>query len=189
MKLDFSIFMIEEKEKERVNMSRRKRVQIDRDIEVVVVNFTSGVFFYEDPKTHNRYRMNEFGDEEYMTIDELTTMRNRHRAFLENMWIVIVDVLDDRYTVEDVVEFLRLESAYSNGLEADKVDQFIMQSEPGVFNRIAKHADTGLAKRIGERALELFRNGRLEDINKVYTISKITGNDNLIEDLQSDGEI
>lgn len=159
---------------------RRRRVQIDRDVEVVIVNFTSGTFFYKDPKTHNRYRMNNFGDEEYITIDELMTMKNRHRAYLENMWIVIVDVLDDRYTVEDVMSFLRLENACA--LEVERVDEFIYDATGDLFERVVSHTGTAFSKRVCERTLTLYREGSLRDMNKVYTIAKLTDNMEMLED-------
>lgn len=174
--------VVEKKERVKKPM-RKKRIQIDRDTEVVITNLTSGTFIYVDPKTQNRYVLPNFGDEDYITIDELLTMRNRNRTFLENMWVAIVDVLDDEYTVDDVIKFLRLETAYSDGFEAHSIDEFIKTSTMEQFEKVVSHTSTGLVKRISERAVELFRNKEYQDRNKMSIIERYLDNNDLINDI------
>lgn len=164
---------------------RNKRLRLDKDLEVVVVNLTSGTFVYNDEKTLSRYVLTGFGDETTMTIEELQNMKSRRRAFLENMWIVIVDVLDNNYNVEDVIKYLRLENAYNYGIEAEYVDKFIIESDPNKFEIFIGNTDTAISKRICERAIQLYRNEDLRDKNKMYMIADALKNKDLIEDLDN----
>ena len=164
---------------------RNKRLRLDKDLEVVVVNLTSGTFVYNDEKTLSRYVLTGFGDETTMTIEELQNMKSRRRAFLENMWIVIVDVLDNDYNVEDVIKYLRLENAYNYGIEAEYVDKFIIESDPNKFETFIGNTDTAISKRICERAIQLYRSEDLRDKNKMYMIADALKNKDLIEDLDN----
>lgn len=83
--------------------SPRKRVKIDRDLEVAFMNNTNGGFFYKCPKTQNIYDMQEYGDIDYITVDELLTMRNSYRKILNDLWILLIDVNSDEVSIEDVL--------------------------------------------------------------------------------------
>jgi hypothetical protein len=84
-------------------VQRRRRVTVDRDVEVVIVSNCLGSFFYENPRMSMVIDLQHIDDEEYITVGDLRTILNSNRKILEGFDILITEVLDDRYTLDDVL--------------------------------------------------------------------------------------
>lgn len=159
----------------------RKKVMINRDVEVAFMNNTSGSFFYKCPKTQNIYDMYEYGDIDYITIDELLTMRNSHRAILNNLWILVIDVNDEDIEIGDVWKYLGIEKLYDDVIKPDEIDDFIIKSKDNKFQDALEKMNKVLAKKVIERAVVLYREEKLNSISKVNILKEFTGKDELFE--------
>lgn len=159
----------------------RKRVAIDRNLQVLFMNNNEGGFFYRCPKTHNIYDMSEYGDVDYITIDELVTMRNTHRRILNELWILLIDIDSDEVSIEDVWEYLGLEHLYNDVVKPTEIDEFILRSRDDKFEANLNKMHEVLATKVVERAVVLYKQGKLNSIRKINAIKDFTGKEDLFD--------
>lgn len=161
--------------------SSRRRVQIPKDIECVVMSLCNGELVYRDRRTTRLFEFPELGDSEIMTIEELTTMKNLARKFFKNSYITVVDVLDDEYTLEDVYNYLQIKTE-TEILSAEDMDDIILDMNIDDFRTILRNRkEGGLRQRIVERAIKLYENSEFNDYSKMRVIKEVTGLDYLFE--------
>ena len=167
--------------KETKKASSRRRVQIPKDIECVVMSLCNGELVYRDRRTTRLFEFPELGDSEIMTIEELTTMKNLARKFFKNSYITVVDVLDDEYTLEDVYNYLQIKTE-TEILSAEDMDDIILDMNIDDFRTILRNRkEGGLRQRIVERAIKLYENSEFNDYSKMRVIKEVTGLDYLFE--------
>lgn len=157
------------------------RKQVTRDIEVAIMNNTHGGFIYIDPKTFSRHEMSGYGDIDYITVGELLNMKNSQRAIIDNFWIIIIEVLSDDIELEDVIRYLNLDDLYKNVLSKNEMDMLITKSTAANFKKTFETIYKGMADRIVERALELFKEGKFNDWSKFEVIKSYTKNDMIFD--------
>ena len=159
---------------EKRTSSRRKRVNIPKDVECVVMSLCNGELIYRDKRTTRLFEFPELGDTEIMTIEELTTMKNLSRKFFKNSYIAIVDILDDEYTLEDVYSFLQI-TTETEILCPEDMDDIVLEMDLESFRRILQNRkEGGLRQRIVERAIKLYEDGEFNDYAKMKVIKEIT---------------
>ena len=160
--------------KETRRTSSRRRVQIPKDVECVVMSLCNGELVYRDRRTSRLFEFPELGDSEIMTIEELSTMKNLARKFFKNSYITVVDVLDDEYTLEDVYEYLQIKTN-TEILCAEDMDDIILDMDVNDFRTILQNRkEGGLRQRIVERAIKLYEDGEFNDYAKMKVIKEIT---------------
>lgn len=167
--------------KETRRTSSRRRVQIPKDVECVVMSLCNGELVYRDRRTSRLFEFPELGDSEIMTIEELSTMKNLARKFFKNSYITVVDVLDDEYTLEDVYEYLQIKTN-TEILCAEDMDDIILDMDINDFRTILQNRkEGGLRQRIVERAMKLYEDGEFNDYSKMKIIKDVTKLDYLFE--------
>lgn len=167
--------------KETRRTSSRRRVQIPKDVECVVMSLCNGELVYRDRRTSRLFEFPELGDSEIMTIEELSTMKNLARKFFKNSYITVVDVLDDEYTLEDVYEYLQIKTN-TEILCAEDMDDIILDMDIDDFRTILQNRkEGGLRQRIVERAMKLYEDGEFNDYSKMKIIKDVTKLDYLFE--------
>ena len=167
--------------KEARRASSRRRVQIPKDVECVVMSLCNGELVYRDRRTSRLFEFPELGDSEIMTIEELSTMKNLARKFFKNSYITVVDVLDDEYTLEDVYEYLQIKTN-TEILCAEDMDDIILDMDIDDFRTILQNRkEGGLRQRIVERAMKLYEDGEFNDYSKMKIIKDVTKLDYLFE--------
>lgn len=167
--------------KETRRTSSRRRVQIPKDVECVVMSLCNGELVYRDRRTSRLFEFPELGDSEIMTIEELSTMKNLARKFFKNSYITVVDVLDDEYTLEDVYEYLQIKTN-TEILCAEDMDDIILDMDVNDFRTILQNRkEGGLRQRIVERAMKLYEDGEFNDYSKMKIIKDVTKLDYLFE--------
>ncbi len=173
--------LVKESKPEQKPAARPVRKQVTRDMEVAIMNNTHGGFIYIDPKTFSRHEMAGYGDIDYITVGELLNMKNSQRAIIDNFWVVIVEVLSDEVEMADILRYLGLEALYKNVLTSDEMDKLILKSSPANFKKTFDTIHAGMANRIVERALELFKAGKFNDWAKFDVIKAYTQNDMIFD--------
>ena len=167
--------------KETRRTSSRRRVQIPKDVECVVMSLCNGELVYRDRRTSRLFEFPELGDSEIMTIEELSTMKNLARKFFRNSYVTIVDVLDDEYTLDDVYEYLQIKTN-TEILCAEDMDDIILDMDIDDFRTILQNRkEGGLRQRIVERAIKLYEDGEFNDYSKMKIIKDVTKLDYLFE--------
>ena len=167
--------------KEKVKKTAPKRVVVDRETEVLFMNNTSGNLFYKCPKTHSTYDMYEYGDTDYITVEQLMIMNNTSRKMLKELWILLIDTATEGVEISDVLKFLGIDSLYKNEINPEDMDSFVISSEDDKFENPLNKMDKVLAVKVVERAIVLYREGKLNSINKLNVIKELVGNEDLFE--------
>lgn len=171
---------------------RRRRVTVDRDVEVVIVSNTTNRFFYENPRMSMIIDLHHIGDEEYITVGDLRTILNSNRNILEGFEILITEVMDGNYTVEDVLMFLGLDRKYQEYFsltrktsqdiaEVKDIKDFLLKAPAHVFEKHMREMNSKLRAKIIENAVTLFKLKQFSDYNKMQIIQGYV-NDELFDD-------
>lgn len=167
---------------------RRRRVNVDRNVEVAVVNNTLGRFIYENPRMTTAFDMEQYGDEDYITVGELRTMINSNRKIFESFQLLITEVLDSEYTLEDVLVYLGLDRKYNEyfsmspdwkrgQVNVGDFQMFIEKSNPRKFKQLLDSMDSKLRNKVIEISVALFKTGKFGDYQKMRIIKSYVGDD------------
>jgi hypothetical protein len=181
---------------------RRRRVNIDKNVEVVVTNNSFFRFIYDNPRISTTFDMERWGDEEYITVGDLRTMVNTSRKLFEGFTLLITEILDSEYTLEDLLVYLGLDKKYDeyfsmtpnndgSTVEVGDIRTFIEKSNPQRFEQILESMNDKLRNKIIETTVALFKLKEFGDYNKMQVIRKFTNDDVFLdaEDTEIDVEI
>lgn len=141
--------------------------QIEKDTEIAVKNITNGGLVYRAPKTGYVYRLGEYGNEDYLTFDEILVMRNSDKKFFDEYWLIISEVPNKEYTVEQIVEALGLNTLYdgSNSVVLD-LDGFIYGNVSTFKNTFPK-VDKKIQDIVIKRVQHLYRQNEIRDVELI----------------------
>jgi len=163
----------------------KRKKNISKDTEIVIMNNSNAIFLYKSKITLQEYRMSDYGDIEYITVDELLRIKNSHKVMLENLWIRIIEVMDEEISVEDVITYLRLETVYNDVNKIKDVDDLILKSNKSNFEKIITNYNKAVVEKVIERAIELFREKKFDDYAKMEIIKTFTKKEDLFEDIKN----
>lgn len=163
--------------------NRKVRKQIPINLEVTVANNTSGTFVYEPKNQNVSLSLQNRGDEDYVSFEELRKMRK----WLENFDLVITSVNSNEFTILDVARNLRIDDVYEQffdlilqidadsyedevTIDIDEIDGFILEEDDEeVFK---KALESKLRKTVIVECVSLYREGALKDYTKMALIEK-----------------
>ncbi|HFK1434973.1 TPA: hypothetical protein ACGXNJ_005127 [Bacillus cereus] len=168
----------------------RRRVNVDRDTMCVIVNNSFGQFFYENPRMTEQISMERHGDETEVSVNDLRAMVNSGRKNLEGFSIIITEVLDPEYTLEDVLGYLGLTKVYdelyalSNGdSDPDTIKNFIQRTSAKKFKEVMESMSPKLRAKVIETSVKLFKLDEFGDYTKMKVIEEYV-NEDLFDDAE-----
>jgi len=161
--------------------ARPKRVVVDRSTELVFMNNTSGNLFYKCPRTHVIFDLYEYGDTDYITVDQLLTMNNTHRKMLKELLVILLDVVTEDVEMDDVLRYLGIEELYTDVIKPNDIDGFIKKSTDAKFKDALSKMNKALATRVIERSAVLYKNEQFTSIAKISILKEFTENEDLFE--------
>ena len=142
-------------------MSRKK---MDLDIEVLVQNNRRGILNYNDGRGA-LIELEEYGDEEYVSMRTLKSLSTgRNKTLLRTLSLIIIDVISEEVTLEDVLEELRLTKYYDKAkedmaieedLNAEVIDKFLDDASLDDIKRVMKNKN--LRTCVSERIIEKYK--------------------------------
>lgn len=162
----------------------KNRVKIERDMEVKVMNLCSNSFHHLDEKTGSYYCMQEYGDFEYMTVDEIIRMKNKFSKVFNEFWIMIVDVENDEIELEDVLKYVQLDKLYKDMPKPEVIDNMILGDSFEKFEKMLNSMNKVMVNKVTERSVELFRDKKFSDRWKMDTLEKLLDKPHLFEDIK-----
>ena len=154
---------------------RKLRIsQIDKNIEVGFKNNTNGGLTYVDPKNGYVYRLGEFGDEDFMTFDEVLTMKNSSKKFFSEYWVILTEVPEGEYTVDELIDALGLSNLYAgeNKIVRD-LDGFIKGSFDN-FKKTLPKVDSKIQELVIKRVQHLYKRHEIKNIDLVQYLIEFT---------------
>ena len=143
-----------------------RRKKVDLDIEVLVQNNRRGILNYNDGRGA-LIELQEYGDEEYVPMRALKSLSTgRNKTLLRSLSLIIVDVIDEDVTLEDVLAELRLTKYYDKAkedmgieddLSAEAMDEFLDDADLDDIKDVMKNKN--LRTCISERIIEKYKEG------------------------------
>lgn len=137
---------------------------MDLDIEVLVQNNRRGILNYNDGRGA-LIELEEYGDEEYVSMRTLKSLSTgRNKTLLRTLSLIIIDVIGEEVTLEDVLEELRLTKYYDKAkedmaieedLSADVIDKFLDDASLDDIKRVMKNKN--LRTCVSERIIEKYK--------------------------------
>lgn len=161
--------------------SKKTRLKIPNDVGIVIRSNIDGEFTFSDNsgRTNVYIRLDNLGDEDVVTIEELRAFNNvRDSKWLKSGQISIVDVEDDNYDVEDIVNALRLNKLYNNekSIAPNEIEKmFTDEVDSKRFDEILLNSNH-LAEAIIQVGLVLKKNGKFNDNAKISLLKQRTRN-------------
>jgi len=181
---------------------RKQRVNIDRNTEVVVVNNELGRFIFDNPRMITSLDMLNHGDEDYITVADLRVILNTSRKVLEGFSLLITEVVNGEYELEDVLVYLGLDKAYEEyfsispewkqgNVQSADIKEFIQKSKAPQFKIVLETVDVKLRNKIIEASVALFKLGQFGDYQKMQAIRKLVNDDLFLdaEETEIDEEV
>lgn len=130
---------------------------------VLVKNGFYGRLVVRLPKAGYVVLFDNFGDEDYIELSELKTLRNSSPKFFTNGWLLIDD--------PDTIEFLTLGNLYKNTLSIDEMSGIFSLSVEDMETTIKSMSD-GQKKSITYRAMELIEIGEVDSRKTIEMLEK-----------------
>ena len=166
---------------------------MDLDIEVLVQNNRRGILNYNDGRGA-LIELQEYGDEEYVsmrTLKSLSTGRNKN--LLRTLSLIIIDVIDEEITLEDVLTELRLTKYYDKAkedmgteddLNVDVMDEFLEDASLDDIKRVMKNKN--LRTCVSERIIEKYKEGDISPgiVELVLTDRGVTDPYSFMDDIR-----
>lgn len=122
----------ETKQERAKSIQKTKRIPLDTIVPVLCN--TVGGAIYISKKSGDVTEWAEYGSVEYLSLSELSTMKNTHRRFFTDNWIVLEDT--DEYTKEELYDFLKVSEYYENVVTFDEVEKLLSSTKEDVLKRI-----------------------------------------------------
>lgn len=133
------------------NIKMTKRVRLDRDLVVEVVNNVEGTLIWENPRTKALLTLDDYGEVAYMTVEELYQLKqSSDSGILTKGWLLIMN--------EDLVDELGLTQKYKNLFIGEDLNYIFENSSGQAIYELLKSLDVQSAMLICERAVALARN-------------------------------
>lgn len=153
--------------------------EIDKSTELEIKNNLTGSLVYICPRNHTRYSLDSYGDTDVMPIDEVINLKNSKRKFLDQYWMVFSNVITGDYTLEEILDALRISDLYKGDYKVMlDVDGFILGSPAEIkktFPKLNKYAQEVIVK----RASRLYKTGEMKDLETYQFFVEIPEASNL----------
>ena len=149
--------------------------QIDKGIEVEFRNNTNGSLVFTSNKTGETYILDEYGDVDYMTFEEILGLKNNSKRFLEEYWLTITDLPNGEYTIEQINDVLGISYLYEKDkANLTELDKFI-HGNINTFKEVYVTLPETTKKNMIGRARKLYFSGELKGFELVKFLTDITG--------------
>ena len=171
------------KKYQKANKSKLVKKDIPLDTEVIIVNNVgNGHFFYASDKLENDIDFNEPTSFEKLTLQNLKDIRRDKKVIFSEYSILIVDVLDDAYSLKDVYGFLDLIEVYNelmfmakseDGFDVGLFEKFAVDSSAkelkAVVSKMSQEGRTRLFQALSQAYM-----ARAINLSKHSTYNKMT---------------
>jgi len=161
--------VIIEKDKPKVN----KKISIPLDTMISCKSAVRGTLEYHSKRVMG-YQVvwDDFGDEQFVELQELVSMRNTDLRFFKDNWVVIDD--SDEYTANEILKFIRVDQYYKDLIDIDNFDS-LFNEDPKIIKEKISKMSSGLKDTIGIRAKQLYNNGVLDSRSRIDALEESLG--------------
>ena len=144
--------------------SRITQKEIPLNTLVEVRSGFHGVLTYESKKTGYKIIFENFGDTEYMELQELIAARNSSKKYFEKNWFLIDD--------KEILEFLNVDKYYKNAINVEDFDNIFNKSEKEIRNIINKMSK-GQKEILINRAIRKIEDGTIDSRKIINALEEV----------------
>lgn len=156
-------------EKKPAHPVKKKLPRPDLNDLVEVESCFHGQLNFVSEKTGRRASWGKFGDVDYLTVEDLMSMRNAHPGFFKNNWIMLVGD-----NAEAVFEYLQLGRYYKNYRSREDFDE-LFNMEPDALKEVLDTMSSDAKENVARHAYALINDGELDSNRVIDVIEKATG--------------
>lgn len=143
--------------------ARTKRKTVDKNLEVACRSVVSGELIYISRRTNEPIEWEDYGDIQYITVEDLNTMKSQQKAFLTKPWIIIED--------EDVIDHLGLRSIYEGILPIEDLEAFLLETDINELVQAVRKAPKGIKELLVDKAREMVADERLDSMRTIKALN------------------
>lgn len=195
-----------EKEKEKKlsameqrKLDRQKRRELSKkindDLGVHIYCLAGNTTLYVPRANSKEIRTMKYGDSAWFTVEDLKMINTDHPLMLSEKYIIPTEIDSDEVTLVDVLKNLGIDHYYdldeegeSECLFEDTIDFVLNDLSDTEFEDFLNTCDEGLAKRIFDRAVELYIKDDFDSSKKKRILEKRFNSKNIFEDTLEDRE-
>jgi len=150
-----------------------KKISIPLDTMISCKSAVRGTLEYHSKRIMG-YQVvwDDFGDEQFVELQELVSMRNTDLRFFKDNWVVIDD--SDEYTANEILKFIRVDQYYKDTIDIDNFDSLFNEDPKSIKEKVSKMS-SGLKDTIGIRAKQLYNSGNLYDLRCIKALEESLG--------------
>lgn len=131
---------------------------------VCVKNNTHGKLVYVSKRfAGQEYEWEKFGDENWLELQELISMRNSYPTYFRECWVMLSD--------EDL-EYLNVKKYYENIIDMEDFDD-IFKLSPAKLKEKLEHLPKSMKDSVSKRSRQLIASGELDSIKTINTIKDV----------------
>lgn len=145
---------------------KRPKPNFELTDSVLIRNGYHGTLVIGLPKSGYTLKMQNFGDEDYVEIADLKTLRNSHPKFFKNNWILFDD--------PDVIDYLHINEFYKNTLNVEEIDDLFDLPTEELKSAVSK-LSSGQKKTVMYAALEKIEDRTLDSRSKIQALEEVLG--------------
>ncbi|MDD3901785.1 MAG: hypothetical protein PHX22_11235 [Dysgonamonadaceae bacterium] len=115
---------------------------------------------------------NDFGDEEFLDLQELISMRSTDLRFFKDNWIIIDD--SEGYTAQEIMNYIKVDQYYDKNVNIDNFDSLFNETPEKIKETVSKMS-SGVKDTIAIRAKQLYNSGTLDSRKRVEALEESLG--------------
>lgn len=115
---------------------------------------------------------NDFGDEEFLDLQELISMRSTDLRFFKDNWIIIDD--SEGYTAQEIMNYIKVDQYYDKNINIDNFDSLFNETPEKIKETVSKMS-SGVKDTIAIRAKQLYNAGTLDSRKRVEALEESLG--------------
>lgn len=133
--------------------------KVDPNMAVPVRNGFHGKLVYTSKRTGERFIWDDYGDEQYIELNELRNAKGSSKGFFQNNWFMF----DDAW----VLDYLGVTQFYKNAVPIDSFDE-IFEKSPEEIDKLISSMNDAQKRSMAYRVRTLIDEGKI-DSNRVIT--------------------
>lgn len=137
--------------------------EIDGAMLIPVRSGYHGMLVYVSSRTGEKFEWDEFGGEQDIELRELRNMRNTHKGFFANNWVLF----DEEYAW--VLDYLGVSALYKNALTAEQFDT-VFEMAPAEAAKVISKLSVGQKRSLAYRARVLIAEEKIDSMKLIHAL-------------------
>lgn len=168
--------------KTKTTQKTAKQVKIDSNTPIKVKSGFYGVLHFKNTRSGELFIWRHIGDIQFLSMDDLRTMKARNVGYFKNQWIVIMGVAEDfecNATPADIYKALGVDMYYKDFIDPTTFNAACNWSEEEILEMVPLLSN-GSKQNLIVALNDFIKDGTLDSRRKVKAFEKALGCELLI---------